>query len=50
MTTKLALRDVDDIVDADLNSRDVLVGGCLRGIVLTESCQQTQAKNANSFS
>lgn len=31
--TKLPIRDVDDDVDVDLNSRDVLVGGCLRGMV-----------------
>lgn len=33
MTTKLPIRDVDDVVDVDLYSKDVLVGGCLRGIV-----------------
>ena len=33
MTTKLPMRNVDDAVDVDLNSRHVRVGGCLRGRV-----------------
>lgn len=47
MTAKFPIQDVN-VVDADLDFRDVLVGGCPWGMV-TESCQQIQAKNVNSF-
>lgn len=50
MTTKLPNRDVDEIVDVDLNSRDVLVGGCLRGIVTDRKLPTHTGKEYKFFS
>lgn len=50
MTTKLPIRDVDGIVDVDLNSRDVLVGGCLRGIVTDSKSPTDTGKEYKFFS
>ena len=49
MTTKLPIRNVDDAVDVDLNSRHVRWVAVSGGEWLTGSCQQTQARNADFF-
>ena len=50
MTTKLPMRNVDDAVDVDLNSRHVRVGGCLRGRVTDRKLSTDTGKECRLLS
>ena len=50
MTKKLPIRNVDDAVDVDLNSRHVPVGGCLRGRVTDRKLPTDSGKECRFLS